>query len=122
MNNMRITVIEDNTMNSRLMEKVLETAGAKVDLYTNAEDALTSLPAFNPNTILLDLQLPGMSGYDFARMLKSSSDLNHIKIIAISANIRKEDQELALKSGCIGFITKPINTRTLVKQIKEYIE
>jgi len=122
MNNMRITVIEDNTMNSRLMEKVLESAGAEVDLYTNAEDALTSLPEFNPNTILLDLQLPGMSGYDFARMLKSSSDLNDIKIIAISANIRKQDQDLALASGCTGFITKPINTRTLVKQIKEFLE
>ncbi len=109
-------------MNSRLIQKVLEFSGITVTLYANAEDALQVLPEQKPDAILLDIQLPGMSGYDFARALKQSPDLKDIAIIALSANIRKEDQQLALESGCSGFITKPINTRKLVQQIQEYLE
>lgn len=117
----RVTLIEDNALNSRLIQKVLQTSGFYVEVYDNAEDALGNLNGDMPDLILLDLQLPGMNGYEFARRLRTMSDYQSVPIVAVSANIRPEDKEVALESGCNGFITKPINTRTLVQQIKGYI-
>ncbi|MCF7802868.1 MAG: response regulator [Candidatus Marinimicrobia bacterium] len=117
-----IMLVEDNVMNSRLTQKVLESAGITVHLYDSAEAALEVLQKVHPQLILLDLQLPGISGYDFARQVRRIDGFQSTPLVAISANVREEDKTKAREAGCDGFIGKPINTRTLASDIKQYLE
>ncbi len=118
----RILLVEDNELNSRLLQKVLESAGLEVTIFNNAEEALNELLTIKPDLILLDLQLPGMSGYDFVDQYKRINGNQQIPIIAVSANVRPEDKEKAIEVGCVGFIEKPINTRTIVTELSGYLE
>jgi CheY-like chemotaxis protein len=117
-----VMMVEDNELNARLIRKILEAAGYNMVDYRNAEDALNSMDDVAPGLILLDLQLPGMSGYEFAQTVRNNPDYNSTKIIAISANVRDENKRHAEESGCDGFIEKPINTRTFVNDISMSLE
>lgn len=118
----KILLVEDNKLNSRLIQKVLESSGLSVAIFNSAEEALHELSAIKPDLILLDLQLPGMSGYEFVDQYKRMNGTQQIPIVAISANVRPEDKEQALQVGCVGFIEKPINTRTIVSELSAYLE
>ncbi len=117
----KIVLIEDNKLNSRLAQKVLESAGMDVVLFSNAEDALSELNNLWPNLVLVDLQLPGISGYDFMRQIRRFEKFAHIPLVAISANVREEDKTQAYDAGCDGFIEKPMNTRTLARELEEFL-
>jgi two-component system, cell cycle response regulator DivK len=82
---------------------------------------LEILRVFRPDLILMDVQLPGMDGLELTRRLKASPATNEIVIVALTASAMKGDEEKALKIGCDGYITKPIDTRTLVPRVKEYL-
>lgn len=117
----KIVLIEDNKMNSRLAQKVLESAGMEVFVYSNAEEALSGLNGIRPSLVLVDLQLPGISGYDFVRQVRRFEKYAGIPLVAISANVREEDKSKAYAAGCDGFIEKPMNTRTLVRDLQDYL-
>jgi len=117
----KVMLIEDNEMNSRLAQKVLEAAGMEVTLFTHAEQALSKMESVQPEIILVDLQLPGISGYDFVRRVRAADEFSDIPLVAISANVRNEDKSRAFESGCDGFIEKPINTRKLATKLQEYL-
>ena len=120
--NKPVLIIEDNELNARLIRKILEAAGYNMVDYRNAEDALNNIDDIAPGIILLDLQLPGMSGYEFAETIRKNSNYNSTKIIAISANVRDENKRHAEEAGCDGFIEKPINTRTFVNDMSMSLE
>ena len=120
--NKPVLIIEDNELNARLIRKILEAAGYNMVDYRNAEDALNNIDDIAPGIILLDLQLPGMSGYEFAETIRKNSNYSSTKIIAISANVRDENKRHAEESGCDGFIEKPINTRTFVNDMSMSLE
>jgi len=120
--NKPVLIIEDNELNARLIRKILEAAGYNMVDYRNAEDALNNIDDIAPGIILLDLQLPGMSGYEFAETIRKNSNYNSTKIIAISANVRDENKRHAEEAGCDGFIEKPINTRTFVNDMSMNLE
>lgn len=117
----KIVLIEDNKMNSRLAQKVLESAGMEVFVYSNAEEALSGLNGIRPSLVLVDLQLPGISGYDFVRQVRRFEKYAGVPLVAISANVREEDKSKAYAAGCDGFIEKPMNTRTLVRDLQDYL-
>lgn len=118
----RVLLVEDNELNSRLIQKVLESGGLEVFVLDSAEEALHQVEGIQPDLILLDLQLPGMSGYEFVNQYAHQNGTKQIPIVAISANVRPEDKEKALEVGCAGFIEKPINTRTIVHELSVYLE
>lgn len=118
----RILVIEDNVLNSRLMQKVLESRGMEVVIFGSAEKALNHIHKLQPDLILLDLQLPGMSGYDFVTRMNQHNGSKPIPVVAVSANVKPGDKQRALEVGCVGFIEKPINTRTIAREIFTYLE
>jgi len=118
----RILVIEDNKINSRLMQKILENRGLEVIVLGSAEKALSQLHRIAPDLILLDLQLPGMSGYDFVKNMHRQNGSRQIPVVAVSANVRQTDKDRAKEAGCLGFIEKPVNTRTVVDEILSYLE
>lgn len=116
-----ILIIDDNPINLKLEKILLSVEGYDIRTATDAEEALNLLEAFHPNLILMDLQLPGMSGLELTTKLKATPKYKDIIIIAITAYAMKGDREKALAAGCDGYISKPIDTKTLPGVIANYL-
>ena len=116
-----ILIVDDNLTNLKLARIVLESGGYEVTDATNSVEVFDILESFHPQLILMDLQLPGMSGLEITRLLKGKKETQDIIILAITAYAMKGDEEKAIEAGCDGYITKPINTRTLSGVIEQYL-
>ena len=108
-----ILIVDDNPANLKLARVVLATEGYEVRVAVDAEEALAVLARFRPRLILMDLQLPGMDGLTLTRHLKQDPATRGITILALTAYAMKGDEQRALLAGCDGYVTKPIDTRTL---------
>lgn len=117
-----ILVVDDNPTNLKLVRVLLVHAGYAVHTATDAEDALAQLATLRPRLILMDIQLPGMDGLALTRRIKADPAFVHVPVIAITAYAMKGDSEKVLASGCAGYIAKPIDTRSFVKQIAGFLE
>jgi len=117
-----ILAVEDNEANRMLMQVVLEGFGYVVRLASSASEALASIERQRPDLILMDVQLPGEDGLALTRLLKADRATVTIPIIAITAHAMASDRELCLDAGCIGYIAKPFDTRTLGAQIQEFLK
>src|SRR5262245_28285320 len=105
---MRIVYVEDNPANFVLVRKILEVHGEHVvEQAASAEDGLLAIEGDPPALVLLDLDLPGMSGLELARRLKADVRLRSIPIVAISASVMKDERSQARQAGCVGFLEKP---------------
>jgi len=82
---------------------------------------MESLNARTPDLILMDVQLPGQDGLALTRQLKANPPTATIPIVALTARAMAGDRERAMAAGCIGYITKPINTRTFGDQLREFL-
>ena len=116
----RILIVDDNTSNLRLFELLLRSQYA-VETVTSAEDALSAIHRRCPDLILMDVQLPGMDGITLTRRLREDVALGSVPIVALTAYAMVEDRDRALAAGCIGFISKPIDTRTFTATIEEHL-
>jgi two-component system, cell cycle response regulator DivK len=114
---MSILVVEDNPLNAKLTRLVLQQEGCHVETAADATQALDVLSRFTPRVILMDLQLPGMDGFELTRRLKRDPALDGVIIIALTAYAMKGDEDRAAAAGCDGYIAKPIETRNLMAQI-----
>jgi CheY-like chemotaxis protein len=116
-----ILVVEDNEANQVLATAVLELAGYRVELASSAKEAVERLTTNQPDLILMDVQLPGEDGLGLTRRLKADPKTAMIPIVALTAHAMVGDREVALAAGCVGYIAKPINTRTFAEQIRQYL-
>jgi len=112
-----VLVVEDNPLNAKLTRLVLQQDGCRVETAPNAAQALEVLSRFRPRVILMDLQLPGMDGFELTRQIKGDPALSGILVIALTAYAMKGDEQRAFAAGCDGYIPKPIETRTLMGRI-----
>jgi CheY-like chemotaxis protein len=117
-----ILVVDDNPTNMKLLFFVLSAQGYEIRMATDALEALAVLETFEPRLVLLDLQLPGMDGLELARRLRAEPRFANLLIVAVTASAMKGDEERALEAGCDGYITKPIDTRSLPKLVASYLE
>lgn len=117
-----ILIVDDNLMNLKLAGRILLDEGYDVRTAVDAEEALELLKSFHPRLILMDIQLPGMDGLALARRLKSDPRTQDIIIVAFTAYAMKGDEEKARESGCSGYITKPLNTRTFATLVATHLE
>lgn len=122
MSNEEILIIDDNATNLKLEKILLSMGGYSVRTAIDAEEALCILQSHHPKLILMDLQLPGMSGFDLTKKLKKDPVTKDIIILAVTAFAMKGDKEKALQAGCDGYITKPIDTRTFIEVISNYLD
>jgi two-component system cell cycle response regulator DivK len=113
-----ILIVDDNPLNVKLERMLLEASGYDVRTAEDAEQALEVLKSFRPGVILMDIQLPGMDGLMLTRRLKTDPATCDIVVIALTAYAMKGDDEKAAASGCAGYITKPLNTRTFVDEVE----
>ncbi len=116
-----ILIIDDTPVNLKLTRIVLSNEGYPVEIASDAEEALKVLKQFHPRLILVDIQLPGMDGLELTRRLKSDPGTRDIVVVALTAYAMKGDEQRAREAGCDGYITKPIDTRALATQVKEYL-
>ena len=116
-----ILIIEDNLLNLELVTDLLEAKGYLILKAETAEAGIRLARTSSPQLILMDLSLPGMDGLQATRTLKSDPATKHLKVIALTAHAMKGDQEIALKAGCDGYVSKPIDTRSFAAAIAGFI-
>jgi CheY-like chemotaxis protein len=114
-----ILVVDDNPTNLKLATALLELEGHQVMRATDAEQAQALLQARLPDLILMDIALPGMDGLELTRRLKADARYARLPILALTASAMKGDEAKARDAGCDGYITKPIDTRTLPGRIAQ---
>lgn len=112
-----ILVVDDNPINLKLIRVLLTGEGYDVRAALDAEEAVVILQSFRPRLILMDLQLPGMDGYEFTRRLKAGPETRDIVIFAVTSYAMKGDEQRALDAGCDGYVAKPIDTEALPRII-----
>lgn len=117
----RILIVEDNALNRALLLAVLKPDGFEVLTAENGLLGVEVAERERPDLILMDVMLPGLDGYEATRRLKMQGATQHIPIIAITANASPVERERALDAGCDGYITKPIDTRVLSRQVRLFL-
>src|SRR5258705_1907455 len=117
----KVLYIEDNRENRMIVRAVLEAAGY---LIVDAEDGLAGIEAAireEPALILLDINLPGVDGYEIVAILKSCPNLASTPVIAVTAYAMQGDRQRTLVAGCDGYIQKPINVDMFPRQVAEFL-
>jgi two-component system, cell cycle response regulator DivK len=116
-----ILVVDDNPANLKLLRMLL--VGESYDVRTagDAGEALAILQQFRPRLILMDLQMPGMDGFELTRRLKGDVATRDIVIIALTAYAMKGDEEKARAAGCDGYVSKPIDTRSFPDLVARHL-
>lgn len=116
-----VLIIEDNKINMLLVTELLSMAGFDARPALNAEEGIKLARELKPALILMDVALPGMDGLDATRLLKKDPDTKNIPVVALTAYAMNGDEEKAREAGCIGYITKPIDTRSFANTIRKYL-
>jgi CheY-like chemotaxis protein len=114
----KVLLIEDNPIDLKLARAVVQMSGHDSFEQSSAEGALQALRSYQPDVILLDLNLPGTDGIRFAQELRRYRDTRNIPIVAVTAYPHQYRLADVLSAGCVTRIVKPINTRKLVDQLQ----
>jgi len=117
----RILLIEDNEQNRYLATFLLEQRGHEVVPAVTGPLGIELAAKVRPDLILLDIQLPGMDGHAVARALKSDPELQSIPIVAVTSYAMVGDREKVFAAGAEGYIEKPINPETFVREIEGFL-
>jgi two-component system cell cycle response regulator DivK len=117
----RILVVEDNELNMKLLNDVLEAHGYEVISTGRGEVAIEWAEQYRPDRILMDLQLPDLSGLEATRRLKASEETRDIPVIAVTAFAMAGDERRALDHGCDAYVAKPIVLRDFLNLIVDFI-
>jgi CheY-like chemotaxis protein len=116
-----ILVVDDNPINLKLLRVLLCGEGYDVQTAIDAEEAASMLQVLRPQLILMDLQLPGMDGYELTRRLKADMQTRGIVILAVTSYAMKGDEQRALDAGCDGYISKPVDTAALPEIVASHL-
>jgi two-component system cell cycle response regulator DivK len=118
----KVLYIEDNDQNFYLVNFILSTKGYTVTRAHDGREGIDLALKEKPGLILLDIQLPVMDGYATAQELRKIMDMKTTPIVALTSYAMAGDREKALAAGCTGYIEKPINPKTFVGQIQQYLQ
>lgn len=113
-----VLIVEDNEKNLKLVRDVLQVKGYQTIEAGSAEDGLQLARSRAPNLILMDIQLPGMSGIDALKLLRSEPATAAIPVVAITASVMQQDRQQIMSAGFNGFIEKPVNLKNLLDTVQ----
>jgi CheY-like chemotaxis protein len=116
-----VLVVDDEPSNLKLAKIVLQSEGFDVKVATDAISAFEVLKTSDPDVIVMDVQLPGMDGWELTRRLKRNLATSHIPVIALTAYGTKGDEERARDAQCAAYYAKPVSTRDLPAIIRRYL-
>ncbi|UOM35438.1 response regulator [Acuticoccus sp. I52.16.1] len=117
----RVLIVEDNELNMKLFHDLLEASGMEILETRNGIDALKVAKAERPDLIVMDIQLPEMSGLEVTEQIKSDPDLKPIPVIAVTAFAMKGDEERIRAAGCEAYLSKPISIDRFISTIKSFL-
>jgi two-component system cell cycle response regulator DivK len=116
-----ILIVEDNDLNMKLFHALLETRGYNVLQARDGMEGLRLARLHHPDLIIMDIQLPGVSGLVVAKSIKDDENLKDIPIIAVTAFALKGDEERMREGGCAAYLAKPISTPVFLKTVAQYL-
>ncbi len=117
----RILIVEDQEDNRKILRDLLTSAGFTPLEATTGEEGVTLAEREHPDLILMDIQLPGLDGYEATRRIKAIPALRQIPVIAVTSYALSGDDVKASEAGCDGYITKPFSPRALLAKVREYL-
>ena len=116
-----VLIVEDCLVERKAIALVLQRAGFKVLTVTSGEEAETAIAKFSPDAIVLDVILPGLSGFEICRHLKASPQSSQIPIIFCSSKATELDKFWGLKQGAAAYLTKPLAAEQLLHTVEQII-
>ncbi len=116
-----VLVVEDNELNMKLFHDLLEASGFDTIQTRNGLEAIDLAREYRPDLILMDIQLPEVSGLEVTKWIKEDDDLRSIPIIAVTAFAMKGDEERIRQGGCEAYLSKPISVGKFIETVKAYI-
>jgi len=117
----KILIVDDDDDMVSLMKLVLEQYSYNIMQASTGEEALSIARNYNPDVIILDIMLPKMHGFSVCHIIKNDEELNHVKILMISAKSFDVDKRRALASGADAYMTKPFDLNELTDKVKELL-
>ena len=115
-----VLIVEDNELNMKLFQDLLEAHGFKTLLTRDGKQALKMAQEHRPDLIIMDIQLPEVSGLEVTGWIKNDENIKHIPIIAVTAFAMKGDEEKMRKGGCEAYIAKPISVTKFIDTVKSF--
>ncbi len=116
-----VLVVEDNELNMKLFHDLLEAHGYKILQTKDGMDALRIAREHKPDLILMDIQLPEVSGLEVTKWIKEDEDLKSIPVIAVTAFAMKGDEEKIREGGCEAYIAKPISVTNFLETVRKFL-
>ena len=116
-----ILLIEDHEDNRRIVRDLVTSVGYDLVEATTGEDGVTAVEAHHPDLVLMDIQLPGIDGYEATRRIKAMPAFAKLPIIAVTSYALSGDETKARAAGCDDYVTKPFSPRVLLAKIREYL-
>ncbi len=116
-----ILIVEDNELNMKLFRDLLEAHGYDTLEAKNGKDALKLIRDHHPDLIIMDMQLPEVSGLEVTRQIKKDDEIKAIPVVAVTAFAMKGDEEKFRAGGCEAYIAKPISVAQFVDTVKRFV-
>ena len=117
----KVLIVEDNELNMKLFHDLLDANGYFILQTSDGMEALEIARKQHPDLILMDIQLPEVSGLEVTKWLKEDDDLRKIPVVAVTAFAMKGDEEKIREGGCEAYISKPISIPTFLETIKRFL-
>jgi len=116
-----VLIVEDNDLNMKLFHDLLEAHGYDTVGTRDGTNALDLARAHRPDLILMDIQLPKVSGLEVTRWIKDDPELKRIPVIAVTAFAMRGDEERMLQGGCEAYLSKPISVARFIDTVKRFL-
>ena len=116
-----VLIVEDNELNMKLFHDLLDSQGYETLQTREGLQAMALARQHRPDLILMDIQLPEISGLEVTKWLKDDEDLAHIPIVAVTAFAMKGDEERIRQGGCEAYISKPISVMTFLDTVRKHL-
>lgn len=115
-----ILIVEDNEMNIRLFSDLLKSKGYDVTACSDSTQALALIQQKKPDLVLMDIQMPALSGLELTQLIRADETIGQTKIIAVSAFAMDEDITRIRAAGCDDYISKPIDINSFFQTVAHY--
>ncbi len=112
-----VLIVEDNELSLRLIDELLRSQSYRTLTSGDGASALELARAHRPDLVLLDIRLPGLSGFEVVERLRADPDLRETPVVAISAHDGEEEVRDARRFGCVGYLSKPFSSETLFRAV-----
>ena len=116
-----VLVVEDNELNMRLFCDLLDAYGFATLQCRDGAKAVELTRQHQPDLIIMDIQLPEVSGLDITRWIKDDETIRHIPVLAVTAFAMRADEQRVREAGCEGYLSKPIQMRSFLSKVEELV-